>query len=90
MLREAENGVILMEVGADLSVTETVFEDSQPVTNHFIHVEANPRTMSLGQAFLRIARHVLSTPERLGLFIGLRTPHGNVLDLPGSEGSGKE
>lgn len=78
VLREAENGVILLRVALDDSslpvLLETVFEDRQPVTGRYIHADANPRIMSLADALRMIARDVLATTGRLGLFIGLKFP----------------
>ena len=78
VLREVENGVVLMRVCRDddgnLVTTETVFEDRQPILRRRIEVEANPRVMSLGEALKSLARDVLATPKRFGIFIGLQTP----------------
>lgn len=77
VLREAENGVILMRVcreDGNLVVVETVFEDRQPVLKKRIEVEANPRVMPMAEALRAIARDLLGTATRLGLFIGLQAP----------------
>lgn len=91
VIREAENGVVLLQVGDDLTLTETVFEDRQPITSHYIHADANPRIMSLGSALLHVAKGILATPLKIGLFIGLQLPGGGtLLDFPGSGPPSKE
>lgn len=86
VLREAKNGVVLMRVESDMSMTETVFEDRQPITQRYIHADTDPRVMSLGSALMQVAQHILATPFKLGLFIGLQVPGtGTLLDFPGSK-----
>lgn len=78
VLREAKNGIILVRVGLDsegnLTTTETIFEDRQPVLKRRIEVEASPRVMPMAEALRAIARDLLGTPTRFGLFIGLQSP----------------
>lgn len=78
VLREVANGIVLIRVCRDdegnLATTERVFEDRQPVLKRRIEVEASPRVMPMAEALRSIARDLLGTATRFGLFIGLQSP----------------